>query len=51
MALRYAFDGGNSQDPVGKEGVANFLTAMMDEGAGDSNPKTTRSAWKKSPCA
>ena len=35
MALRYAFDGGSSQDPVGKEGVANFLTAMMDEGAGD----------------
>jgi zinc protease len=35
MALRYAFDGGNSQDPAGKEGVANFITAMMDEGAGD----------------
>jgi zinc protease len=35
MALRYAFEGGNSQDPVGREGVANFMTAMMDEGAGD----------------
>ena len=35
MALRFAFDGGNSQDPAGKEGVANFITAMMDEGAGD----------------
>ncbi len=35
MALRFAFEGGNSQDPDGKEGVANFLTAMMDEGAGD----------------
>jgi len=35
IALRYAFDGGNSQDPKGKEGVANFITAMMDEGAGD----------------
>lgn len=35
MALRFAFDGGNSQDPVGKDGVANFITAMMDEGAGD----------------
>lgn len=35
MALRYSFEGGNSQDPAGKEGVANFLTAMMDEGAGD----------------
>ena len=35
MALRFAFEGGNSQDPSGKEGLANFLTAMMDEGAGD----------------
>ncbi len=35
MALRFAFEGGNSQDAAGKEGVANFLTAMMDEGAGD----------------
>jgi zinc protease len=37
MALRYSFSGGNSQDPAGKEGVANFLTAMMDEGAGEMN--------------
>jgi zinc protease len=35
LALRYAFEGGNSQDPAGKDGVANFITAMMDEGAGD----------------
>lgn len=35
MALRFSFEGGNAQDPAGKEGVANFLTAMMDEGAGD----------------
>lgn len=35
MAMRFAFDGGSSQDPDGKEGVGNFLTAMLDEGAGD----------------
>ena len=35
ITLRFAFDGGNAQDPAGKEGLANFLTAMMDEGAGD----------------
>ena len=35
MAMRFAFDGGSSQDPAGKEGVANFVTAMLDEGAGD----------------
>ena len=35
LALRFSFDGGNSQDPAGKEGVANFMSAMLDEGAGD----------------
>jgi zinc protease len=35
LAIRFVFDGGNSQDPSGKEGLANFITAMMDEGAGD----------------
>ena len=35
MAMRFVFDGGSAQDPVGKEGLANFLSGMMDEGAGD----------------
>ena len=35
LALRFAFAGGNSQDPEGKEGLANFVTGMLDEGAGD----------------
>ena len=35
LALRFAFEGGNAQDPAGKEGLSNFMTAMMDEGAGD----------------
>jgi zinc protease len=35
LALKFSFEGGNSQDPAGKEGVANFLSAMLDEGAGD----------------
>ena len=35
VAMRFAFRGGNAQDPEGKGGVANFLTAMLDEGAGD----------------
>jgi zinc protease len=35
LALQFAFTGGNAQDPQGKEGLANFLTAMMDEGAGE----------------
>ena len=35
IALRYVFEGGSSQNPAGKEGLANFLSAMMDEGAGE----------------
>ena len=35
LALKFAFEGGSAQDPAGKDGVANFMTAMMDEGAGD----------------
>jgi zinc protease len=35
IAMRFAFRGGASQDPAGKEGLAYFVTAMMDEGAGD----------------
>ncbi len=35
IAVTFAFTGGATQDPVGKEGVANLLTTMLDEGAGD----------------
>jgi zinc protease len=36
IAVRFAFDGaGSVQDPAGKEGLANFLASMLDEGAGD----------------
>ncbi len=35
IALRFAFSGGNAQDATGKDGLANFMTGMMDEGAGD----------------
>ncbi|HEX6609227.1 MAG TPA: pitrilysin family protein [Hyphomicrobiaceae bacterium] len=35
IAMRFMFDGGSSQDPIGKEGLANFIAGMMDEGAGD----------------
>lgn len=35
VAMRFAFEGGSTQDAAGKEGTANFITGMMDEGAGD----------------
>jgi len=35
IAIRFSFEGGNTQDPKGKEGAANLLTTLFDEGAGD----------------
>ncbi len=40
LALRFAFSGGDVQDPAGLGGVANFITAMMDEGAGKLDSAT-----------
>jgi zinc protease len=40
LALRFAFAGGSAQDRDGKEGTSNFLTGMMDEGAGDLDART-----------
>jgi zinc protease len=34
IAMSFSFDGGSAQDPPGKEGLAHFLTGMLDEGAG-----------------
>jgi zinc protease len=39
LAMRFAFEGGNAQDPEGKDGLAHFLAGMLDEGAGDLNAK------------
>lgn len=35
IALQFAFLGGASQDPGDRPGVANLLTTMLDEGAGE----------------
>lgn len=35
VAIRFAFEGGSTQDPAGKEGLANLAASMFDEGAGD----------------
>jgi zinc protease len=37
IAIRFAFRGGAAQDDEGKDGLAYFVSAMMDEGAGDMN--------------
>jgi zinc protease len=35
IALDFAFVGGSDQDPADKPGVANMVSALLDEGAGD----------------
>lgn len=35
ITMRFAFQGGTTQDLPGKEGVAYFVSGMLDEGAGD----------------
>ena len=44
VSLRFSFEGGESQDPAGKEGTANLITGLFDEGAGnlDSEAFQTR---------
>lgn len=38
FALHFAFKGGVTQDPIGKEGLTNFLVLLMQQGGGDYSP-------------
>jgi zinc protease len=40
VALDFAFGGGANQDPEDKPGVANMISALLDEGAGDLDANT-----------
>ena len=35
VAMNIAFRGGAAQDPAGKGGLANLMSGLLDEGAGD----------------
>src|SRR5918994_4609833 len=35
IAVAFTFEGGSAQDPADKPGVAQMLSRLMDEGAGD----------------
>lgn len=35
VAVQFAFRGGSTQDPEGREGLATLMTGLFDEGAGD----------------
>lgn len=47
IAMRFAFEGGSAQDVAGKEGTANFLAGMMDEGAGDLSSQVFQERMEK----
>jgi zinc protease len=40
LSLNFAFDGGASQDPADRAGLAYMTAAMLDEGAGELDAKT-----------
>lgn len=40
ISMRFSFKGGSSQDPEGKEGLANLMTGLFDEGAGEIDSDT-----------
>lgn len=44
IAMSFAFDGGSAQDPAGKPGVANMVSGLLDEGAGDLDSQAFQSA-------
>lgn len=39
VAVNFAFAGGTAQDPADKPGLANMLSGLLDEGAGDLDSK------------
>jgi zinc protease len=34
LSMEFSFEGGSAADPAGKEGLANLLSSLLDEGAG-----------------
>lgn len=44
IAMEFAFVGGASQDPAGKAGVANLMSGLLDEGAGDLDSQAFQAA-------
>ena len=39
LTVKFSFRGGAALDPVGKEGLANLVSGLLDEGAGDFDSK------------
>jgi zinc protease len=39
VTMQFAFKGGSSQDPAGKSGLAEMVSSLLDEGAGELDAK------------
>ena len=48
VALSFAFAGGAAQDPAGRPGVANMVSGLLDEGAGDLDSQAFQGALDNS---
>ncbi|MET4807035.1 pitrilysin family protein [Limibacillus sp. MBR-115] len=44
LAIEFAFSGGAALDPAGKEGLANMVSGLLDEGAGSYDSTAFRTA-------
>jgi zinc protease len=44
IAISFAFTGGSAQDPAAKPGVANMVSSLLDEGAGDLDSQAFQAA-------
>lgn len=40
VTIKFSFKGGNTQDPQGKEGLSELMSALFDEGAGELDADT-----------
>ena len=40
VTIRFSFRGGSTQDPAGKEGLSELMSALFDEGAGEFDSQT-----------
>ncbi len=47
IAMNFAFRGGSAADPEGRRGLANFLSAMLDEGAGELDSQAFQSRMEE----
>jgi zinc protease len=44
IAVSFAFTGGSAQDPTARPGVANMVSSLLDEGAGDLDSQAYQAA-------